>query len=391
VVEPIQQGIIPRQYEIFAGPDVDKSRIAVTFSDHERLLKSLQMPSSSEHLLNYLGKHFADRKIALAYEVGPTGFGLYDELTAAGHRCLVVAPAMVPTAPGKRVKTNRLDSRKLSEGLRGGQLQSIHVPSELYRQLRHLVQLRDSHVRQMTAAKLRLKALLLYEGIPFPEAPKSQSGQWSARVLQELGTLPCNGSVRFKLDSLIGTLQFHKLQAAATPKQMRQFCQQDPEFKQSIGWLLTIPGLGWITASHLVARLGDWRQLKNVRPIASFLGLVSSEHSTGDDTQRGSITRSGDSRLRNKLIQAAWTAIRKDPELREFYWRIYDRHPKPVAARKAIVAVARKLTTRIYSVLKQQRPFQLRSPLNVVPLTPEETTGPRRRLDAAQNPQEPHS
>jgi transposase len=93
------------------------------------------------------------RKIALAYEVGPTGFGLYDDLTAAGHRCLVVAPSMVPTAPGKRVKTNRLDSRKLSEGVRGAQLKSIHIPSGVYRQLRHLVQLRDSHVRQMTAAK----------------------------------------------------------------------------------------------------------------------------------------------------------------------------------------------------------------------------------------------
>jgi transposase len=388
MVEASQQGIIPRQFEVFAGLDVDKSRIAVTFTDHERLLKSLQMPYSSEHLLNYLGKHFANRKIALAYEVGPTGFGLYDDLTAAGHRCLVVAPAMVPTAPGKRVKTNRLDSRKLSEGLRGGQLHSIHIPSELYRQLRHLVQLRDSHVRQMTAAKLRIKALLLYEGIPFPEAPNSKSGQWSARVLRKVGTLPCNASVRFKLDSLIASLEFHKLQAAAAQKQMRQFCQQDPELRQSIRWLLTVPGLGWITASHLVARLGDWRQLSHVRQIAAFLGLVSSEHSTGDATQRGAITRSGDSRLRNKLIQAAWTAIRKDPELREFYRRIYERHPRPVAARKAIVAVARKLTTRIYSVLKQQRPFQLRSPTDSAPLTPEETAGLRERLDTAQNEQE---
>ena len=386
MVEAIQQGIIPRQFEIFAGLDVDKSRIAVTFTDDESLLKSLQMPYSSEHLLNYLGKHFGGRKIALAYEVGPTGFGLYDDLTAAGHRCRVVAPSMVPTAPGKRVKTNRLDSRKLSEGLRGAQLKSIHVPSEIYRQLRHLVQLRDSHVRQMTAAKLRIKALLLYEGLPFPEAPKS--GQWSARVLREVGTLPCNSSVRFKLDSLIASLQFHQLQAAAAQKQMRRFCQQDPELKQSIGWLLTVPGLGWITASHLVARLGDWRQLRDVRQIASFLGLVSSEHSTGDDIQRGAITRSGDSRLRNKLIQVAWTAIRQDPELREFYRRIYQRHPRKVAARKAIVAVARKLTTRIYSVLKQQRPFQLRPPTPSAPLTPEETAGPRGRLDAAQNEQE---
>jgi hypothetical protein len=91
----------------------------------------------------------------------------------------------------------------------------------------------------MTAAKLRIKALLLYEGIPFPEARKSKSGQWSARVLREVATLPCNGSVRFRLDSLIGSLEFHKLAAAAAQKQMRQFCQQDPELRQSIRWLLT--------------------------------------------------------------------------------------------------------------------------------------------------------
>jgi transposase len=168
-----QYRIVPRQFDLFVGLDVDKSRIAVTMTDHERLLKSFQMPYCSEDLLHYLDKHFAGSQIALVYEVGPTGFGLYDDLTAAGHRCLVVAPAMVPTAPGQRVKTNRLDSRKLSLGLRGGDLQSIHVPSELYRQLRHLVQLRDSHVRQMTAAKYRIKALLLYESIPFPDQGRS--------------------------------------------------------------------------------------------------------------------------------------------------------------------------------------------------------------------------
>jgi len=379
-----QYTIVPRQFDLFVGLDVDKSRIAVTVTDHERLLKSFQMPYCCEDLLHYLDKHFVGHKIALAYEVGPTGFGLYDDLTAAGHRCLVVAPAMVPRAPGKRVKTNRLDSRKLSQGLRGGELESIHVPSPLYRQLRHLVQLRDSHVRQMTAAKFRIKALLLYESIPFPVVSRS----WSARVLQAVGTLPCNDSVRFKLDSLMASLQFHRLQAAAAQKQMRRFCQQEPELRQSIRWLLTVPGLGWITASHLVARLGDWRQLTHVRQVAAFLGIVSSEHSTGDDVQRGPITRSGDSRLRNKLVQAAWTAIRKDPELREFYRRIYRRHPRSLAPRKAIVAVARKLTTRIYAVLKEQRPFQLRPPRDSAPLTPEETAGPRGGLDGAQNEQE---
>jgi transposase len=84
---------------------------------------------------------------------------------------------------------------------------------------------------------------------------------------------------------------------------------------QSIQYLTTIPGIGWIVASHLVARLGDWRQIRNVRQIAAFLGLVSSEHSTGQQVHRGAITRAGDARLRNKLVETAWTTIRLDPGL----------------------------------------------------------------------------
>ncbi len=98
-LQRLEQNFIPRQYEVFAGLDVDKNSIAVTFSDHTALLRSLRMPYSAEHLLNYTRKHFAGRKIAFAYEAGPTGFGLYDCLTAQGHPCLVVAPSMVPTAP----------------------------------------------------------------------------------------------------------------------------------------------------------------------------------------------------------------------------------------------------------------------------------------------------
>ena len=91
--------------------------------------------------------------------------------------------------------------------------------------------------------------------------------------------------------------------------------------------------------------------------------------------------------MRNKLIQCAWTAIRKDPELREFYRSVYQRQPKKIAARKAIVAVARKLTTRMYAVLKQQRPYVIRADSSIAPVTIEETTGPRERLDAAQSDQ----
>jgi len=376
------QVFTPRDYEIFAGLDVDKHSIAVTFCNHEGLLRSLRLPYSAPQLLNYVRRHFPEQRLAFVYEAGPTGFGLYDELVAEGHPCMVVAPSMVPTAPGQRVKTNRLDSQKLSEGLRGGQLRSIHVPASKYRELRHLVQLRDTQVQQLTATKCRIKALLLYEGIQFPD----KGDHWSARVLDELLALPSSESVRFKLDQLIGTLHFHFNSAAAAQKQIRYHCQNDAELRQLINLLTTIPGIGVIVATHLVARLGDPTLITNVRQIAGFLGLVSSEHSTGDKQNRGEITRAGDSRLRNKLIQSAWVTIRKDPELREFYQRVYQRHPKKVAARKAIVAVARKLTTRIYAILKEQRPFVLRE-VSPAPLTVEETAGPRERLDGQQNEQ----
>jgi len=373
--------LIPRDYDIFIGLDVDKRKMAITCTDHDSWRRSLSMPYSASQLLNYTRKHFPGQRVAFVYEAGPTGFGLYDELTAAHHPCLVVSPSMVPSAPRNKVKTNRLDSKKLSEGLRGGQLRGIHVPAQIYRELRHLVQLRDTQVAQLKATKCRIKSLLLYEGIPFPAA----DGKWSGRVLRELEILSCNSSVRFKLDRLIDALQFHFLSAARVQKEIRRFCNQEPGLKDSIAFLSSLPGVGQITATHAVARLGDWRQIDNVRQIAGFLGLASKEHSTGDKENRGEITRIGDARLRSKLIQCAWTAIRKDPELRTFYRQIYERQPKKVAARKAIVAVARKLTTRMYAVLKQQRPYVTRDNSSIAPLTVEETIGLRERLDPAQN------
>lgn len=374
---------VPRDYDVFAGLDVDKKSMAVVFADHAGSQRAMRMANDARPLLNYVRKHFAGQRVAFVYEAGPTGFGLHDDLVRQAYTCLVVAPSKVPRAPGERVKTNRLDSRKLAENLRGGQLQSIHVPARAYRDLRHLVQARDTHVRQLSASKLRIKALLLFEGIPFPDP----QGKWTARAMSELQTLPGSETVRFKLDDLLDTLHFHFQAASRATKQIRQYCLQEPELQQSINLLLSLPGIGWIVASHLVARLGNPQEIKNGRQIAGFLGIVSSEHSTGDKENRGEITRSGDSRLRNKLIQSAWIAIGKDPELRAFYRRIYQRHAKKVAARKAIVAVARKLTNRIYVVLKEQRPYVIRPDSSIAPLTAEETVGPRERLDAAQNDQ----
>ena len=366
------QTFIPRDYDVFSGLDVDKRSISVTFTDHDRFLKSLRMPYSAEHLLNHVRKHFPNKKVAFVYEAGPTGYGLYDGIVAQGYPCLIAAPSMIPKAPGQRVKTNRLDSKSLSENFRGGQLKSIHVPSALYRELRHLTQLRDVLVSELAGMKQRIKSLLLFEGIEFPPAPPGS--QWSFLVKDKLRKLACSGTVRFKLDQLLDSLEFNEKQVLKAIREIRRYCQNDPELSQCMKYLMTLPGIGWITASQLLARIGDWRELNNIRQLGGFLGLVPTEHSTGERTDRGSITRTGDERLRSKLIQASWSAIRQDGELREFFRTVYRKHPREIASRVAIVAVARKLSVRITVVLMKQRPYEVREKVHSAPLTQEETS-----------------
>jgi transposase len=362
---------ISQEYDVFAGLDVDKRSMAATFTTHAGLIRSVRMPSNVEGLVTHVRKHFPGQKIVFAYEAGPTGYGLYDGLAAHAYRCLIAAPSMIPRAPGQRVKTNRLDSVTLAKNLRGGQLQSIHVPAPLYRELRHLAQLRDTLVSDVVATKQRIKSLLLFEGLPFPPAPPA--GQWSRAVQAALRALACAPSVRFKLDQLLDHLAFVAHQVRQTTREIRRFCRTDPELAQEIQYLMTVPGIGWIVASQLLARIGDWRELGPGRELSGFLGVVPRERSTGDTIVRGAITHTGDGRLRSKLVQSAWAAIRQDNELREFYRAVARRHPRDRAARVAIVAVARKLTTRIAAVLRQQRPYVVREEGPSAPLTPAET------------------
>jgi transposase len=383
------QTFIPCDYDVFAGLDVDKKSISVTFTDHHGLLKSLTMPYNVEYLVNHVRKYYGDKKVAFGYEAGPTGYGLYDGLEAQAYKCVIASPSMIPKAPGQRVKTNRLDSVGISENLRGGQLKGIHVPTPLYRELRHLTQLRDTLVSEMMGMKQRIKSLLLMEGLEFPPAPAGS--QWSFLVKAKLRKLSCSSVVRFKLDQLLDSLEFNEKQVLKVTREIRRFCQTDPELSQCINYLQSLPGIGWIVSSQLMARIGDWRQIKNIRQLPAFLGLVPTERSTGDRIERGSITHTGDGRLRSKLIQASWSAIRQDDELREFFRSVAKRHPRHCAARVAIVAVAHKLCVRAAVVLMKQRPYEVRQKVQSAPLTQEETVpqGTTRRLGEARESRTP--
>ncbi len=350
--------IQPQDYDIFMGMDVDKSSIVLMQLNHLGIEKLLQMPYNSTKLLHYVANHLPGKRVAFVYEAGPTGFGLSDALTTAGYPCLVVNPAMVPTMKGKRVRTNRLDARKLAYQLRGGELQGVHVPSTSYRHLREYVTLRKMHMLESAKCKQRLKALYLRHGLPWPS---TRAGDWSNAVLQHLNAYAGDFVLQFKIRSLLESLQFSRRQALKAQQAMRQFVEATPELTDSTRYAMSLPGIGWIVATYAIARLGDWRELGTSDQTASFFGLVQTEDSTGDSSTRGSITKTGDPVMRSLLIEAAWVAIRKDPELATFYHRVSRAHAKDKAAQIAIVAVARKLTTRLHCVLKERRLYQLKT------------------------------
>jgi transposase len=210
----------------------------------------------------------------------------------------------------------------------------------LYRELRHLTQLRDTMMSEVVAMKQRIKSLLLFEGIEFPPAPAGSES--SLMVKAKLRKLECSNTVRFKLDQLLDSLEFSEKQTVKATKEIRRFCKNDPELLHCIECLRSIPGTGWILAS---------------------------QNSTGDRTDRGLITHTGDGRLRAKLVQASWSAIRQDGELGKFVRLVRRPRPRNIAAKVAIVAVARKLSTRISAILMQQRPYEVRVKVHSAPLT----------------------
>lgn len=342
-------------YDIFIGIDVDKNSFAFTVKDQNQMTRSQKIPAKAENLYNHISNTYNNKRVICAYEVGGTGYNLHDYLTARNIPCLMVSPPSMPKASTDRVKNNRLDSEKIAQHLKSGVLPSIRVPDETYRELRHLVHTREDYVFQGRVAKQRIKALLLFTNLH--EDIKDPAQNWSSIYIKELTQLECSLASRQRLDLLLEDLAYARQQNLKNLKNLKQYCQNQPVIKRNMHYLQSIPGIGFTTAVTLLANIGDPENLNNVRELGGFIGLVPREYSTGERISKGSITHLGNRTLRSLLVEAAWITIRHDTQLNQFYQRIRAKHHPHFGSRKAIVAVARKLTMIIYSVLKEQREY----------------------------------
>lgn len=346
---------LSKDYDTFIGIDTDKNSFAFTVMNKDTIIKSAKMPSSPDMLYSYIKKNFDPKKTICAYEAGPTGFYLHDHLVSNSCACLVTPPVSIPKAANDKVKTNKIDSRKIAHCLATDQIKPIRIPSIPYRELRHLVKTHENYIDGLRISKQRIRALLLYENL-HPDI-KDCGDNWSLSYIEKLKTLPLSTILRHRMDTLLSDMGYHSAQVASNRDRIKEFLGIHPDIATNVRFLTSIPGIGLITASAILGKIGDPGNLQNEREIAAFVGLVPVEYSTGDDVNKGPISGSGDRRLRSLLIEAAWTAIRHDTELEQFYYRIKNKNHPRGAAQKAITAVARKLTQRIYRVLKDQREY----------------------------------
>ncbi len=344
---------ISKDYDVFVGIDVDKKSFSFSVKEKNRVISN-KISADAEKLCNYIKKRYSGR-VLYAYEAGPTGYNLYDYLTEHKYDCFVVSPNSIPSPFNETVKNNRLDSRKIVEYLASGLLHSIRVPKGMYRELRNLVRARENCAAARKKAKQRIKSLLLFEHLE--QFVKEDSTNWSRKYIQNLKTIPCNESVRVRLDMLLEDLEYARKQLLAILKRLKEFVKRDPDIGKYIEYMKSIPGIGFITAVSILGKIGNPEELKNVREVADFFGLTPIEYSTGDRIKRGGISHFGDKKLRAMLVEAAWIAINRDTELGQFYNRIVSKNNSKGASQKAIVAVARRLTTRIYSVLKDKKKY----------------------------------
>ena len=328
--------------KLFIGIDVHKKTYSVTAVSEQQVIKRDTIQGSPDALVNYFTKYFRHALIYSAYEAGFCGFSLHRVLKKHGIINSVVHPASIEIASRERVKTDRRDSQKIAIQLAAGRLRGVYVPDTKREDYRFISRYRETLVRERNRKANQIKSFLYQIGKMPLDAPKT-SKKW----LESLSQLDLSSDQRFCLGKLI-------TQWMTTEKEINEVNQRLSQQAQEDSYLETIyrsvPGVGPTAARVLINELGDMSQFSNERQLFSYTGLTPREYSSGEHRRLGHISRQGKSLIRKTLIQVAWRAIRYDKGLNSTYERI----SKKSGAKKAIVAIARRLVGRIRACIKTE-------------------------------------
>jgi transposase len=290
----------------FVGLDVHAETIAVAVAETGGEVRSLGViPNRLESVRKLIHKLGPIQHLRTCYEAGPTGYVLYWQLTQLGVACVVIAPTLVPTKAGDKVKTDRRDAEKLARCHRAGELTSVWVPDAAHEALRDLVRAREAAKKDQLKARHRLGKFLLRHGQQRPEGVKA----WTKKHREWI-----KSHVRFAEAALEATLSDYvdevdhvgtrivKLEKAID----EAIHLAPPEIRDVIEALQALRGVAQTTAASIVSELGSLSRFGSPRQLMGYSGLVASEHSSGNRVQRGGITKTGNGHLRRVIMEAAW-------------------------------------------------------------------------------------
>lgn len=291
----------------YIGMDVCKDKIAVAIADEGREAPRyygtiLHDPDAVGKLIRKLKEK--DVVLEVCYEAGPTGYDLYHWITRMGVNCTVIAPSQIPKRAGDAIKTDRRDAERLAQLHRAGELTPIHVPTTEIEALRDLIRAREDVREDLHRSRQHLIHFLLRHHI-YP--PESMKRRWTKTYRQWLAELTFENVVEQTVfdenlaqiretEERIKRLESAMREAAAT-------CTHAPVIHALQG----LRGVALLTAMTLVVEIDNFERFRSPAQLMSYLGLVPRERSSGITTKRGALTKTGNSRVRRALVEAAWS------------------------------------------------------------------------------------
>jgi transposase len=346
---PLQNAVYTK---LFIGIDIHKKSWSVSIRTESFDHKSFSMPAEPEILYEYVVGHFPSYSVSITYEAGCCGFSAARYFMNLGWEVTVVNPADVPRMDKQNYqKTDKIDSRNLAKQLQTNNLKAIHIPTEEQEQFRSLLRQRTNITKELRRVKSHIKGMLLFHGIKIPS--NYDNPHWSQEFKQWLGQLQWADSCgKESLHSKLRTLHFFHSEYLNIGNLLRAHCRK--HYKKDYYLLTSIPGIGGFLAAAILSECGDMRRFSNEKQFSSFIGVVPGIFNSGSSESKQGITPRANEILRPYIIESAWIAIRKDPEIQAYYKTHFGKNQKCV-----IVKVAHKMVKRILSVVKNEKPYVL--------------------------------